>query len=140
VEELIMTEPAATVTPIGLLLADDLIFTSRITVTARNRGLTIKQARSVEALQRLVQQQTPSCIIVDLANPGLVIAELIRWLHASCVPRPRLVAYGSHVDAATLRAAREAGCDVVLPRSQFVEELPTKVAEWLAAPKDTPER
>jgi hypothetical protein len=43
-----------------------------------------------------------------------------------------VVAYGSHVDTATLRAAREAGCDVVLPRSKFVEELPTALPTWLA--------
>jgi CheY-like chemotaxis protein len=121
------------VTPIGVLLSDDLIFTSRITGTAQSLGLTIQPARSVAALQALVQQQTPSCVIVDLANPGLVIVDLIGWLHKSCVPGPRVVAYGSHVDTATLRAAREAGCDVVLPRSTFVEELPSKLPEWLAA-------
>jgi hypothetical protein len=43
---------------------------------------------------------------------------------------PRVVAYGSHVDTATLRAAREAGCDPVLPRSKFVEELPSALPHW----------
>ena len=36
---------------------------------------------------------------------------------------PTIIGYGSHVDTATLKAARDAGCDVVLPRSKFVEEL-----------------
>jgi len=44
---------------------------------------------------------------------------------------PRVVAYGSHVDAAGLKAARDAGCDVVLPRSAFVEQLPVKLREWM---------
>ena len=39
----------------------------------------------------------------------------------------------THVDAAGLRAAREAGCDPVLPRSQFVEALPLRLAEWVTA-------
>jgi len=42
-----------------------------------------------------------------------------------------VVGYGSHVDADTLHAARVAGCDPVLPRSRFVEELPTALAGWL---------
>jgi CheY-like chemotaxis protein len=130
-----MPDHTQAATPLGLLLSDDLMFTSRITGTAHGLGLTIKPARSVEALQALVQQQSPNCVIVDLANPGLVIADLIRWLRASCVLMPRVVAYGSHVDTATLRTAREAGCDVVLPRSKFVEELPSMLPEWMAAPE-----
>ena len=43
----------------------------------------------------------------------------------------RVVGYGSHVDAATLHAARVAGCDPVLPRSKFVEELPGALPGWL---------
>jgi hypothetical protein len=62
-----------------------------------------------------------------------VVADLIRRLE-TCSPVPRVVAYGSHVDAAGLRAAREAGGDVVLPRSKFVEELPHKLPTWLSEP------
>jgi hypothetical protein len=58
----------------------------------------------------------------------LVLADALASL--STARRPRVVAYGSHVDAAGLRAARAAGCDIVLPRSQFVEELPGKLKEW----------
>ena len=34
------------------------------------------------------------------------------------------------------RAAKEAGCSVVLPRSKFVEELPRALPEWLGAETD----
>jgi CheY-like chemotaxis protein len=118
---------------IGLLLCDDLMFTSRITGTAQALGLAIRPARSVEAFKDLAGQQTPACVLADLAYPGLVIAELVRWLRAACEPMPRVVAYGSHVDTATLRAAREAGCDLVLPRSKFVEVLPVELAAWMGA-------
>jgi CheY-like chemotaxis protein len=117
--------------PLGYVLSDDLIFTSRITGTARDLGLTVKPARSPDVLQRLARQQPPSCVIVDLANPGLDIADLNRWLSELATPKARVIAYGSHVDTATLRAAREAGCAAVLPRSQFVQELPHKLMEWL---------
>lgn len=112
----------------GLLLSDDLIFTSRITGEARALGLTIKTARSADALLTLARQEAPVCVLVDLANPGLVLWELMRQLAE--LGKPRVIAYGSHVDTATLRAAREAGCDPVLPRSQFVEELPMALPRW----------
>src|SRR5262249_17235687 len=110
-----MSEIPPSLDPSGLLLADDLIFSSRITGTARSLGFVMKSASSVAELQALARQQTPSCVIVDLSNPTLRIADFIRQLRETCSPMPRVVAYGSHVDTATLRAAREAGCDLVLP-------------------------
>ena len=115
----------------GLLLSDDLIFTSRITGTARDLGLEMKQAASVAALKVQCTPQAPSCVIVDLSNPGLMIDELMAWVGRNGAPMPRVIAYGSHVDTETLRKAREAGCDSVLPRSKFVEELPAKLREWI---------
>jgi CheY-like chemotaxis protein len=120
--------PAA---PQGLLLSDDLIFTSRVTGTACGLGLVVKPARSVEALVEMARQHRPRCVLVDLANPGLDLGDLFRRLAEVCAP-PRVVAYGSHVDKATLRAARAAGCEPVLPRSKFVEDLPRELPRWLA--------
>lgn len=114
----------------GLLLSDDLIFTSRITGTARDLGLTVRAARSVEALAAMARTTPPRLVLIDLGNPGLAVPDLLRRLREACPVMPRIVAYGSHVDAAGLRAAREAGCDVVLPRSKFVEDLPVKLPEW----------
>jgi CheY-like chemotaxis protein len=113
------------------VLSDDLIFTSRITATARDLGFAFRAARCAEALLALARQEAPRCVIVDLANPGLVVAELVRQLTEIRTPAPRVVAYGSHVDVATLRAAREAGCEPVLPRSKFVEELPRELGAWV---------
>jgi CheY-like chemotaxis protein len=118
-------------TPPGLLLSDDLIFTSRITGTAGSLGLTVKAARSADALLEMARQQPPDGVIVDLANPGLDVPELLRRLREVCPVMPRVTAYGSHVDAAGLKAARDAGCDLVLPRSAFVEKLPQDLPDWL---------
>ena len=114
----------------GLLLSDDLIFTSRITGTGSALGLPIRVAKSSDALLTLARQQAPACVILDLSNPGLAIADCVAALK-SLKPPPTLVAYGSHVDTATLKAARAAGCDHVFPRSQFVEELPTHLTAWM---------
>jgi DNA-binding NarL/FixJ family response regulator len=122
------TEPAAP----GLLLSDDLIFTSRITGTARGLGLEVRQVRDLAQLPDLAGRSQTRCVIVDLAFPGLDLSELIRLLGEFCETPPRVVAYGSHVDAAALHAARDAGCRPALPRSKFVEDLPRQLAQWLA--------
>jgi CheY-like chemotaxis protein len=122
--------------PLGLLLSDDLIFTSRVTATARDLGLVVKPARSAEGILQLAQNQLPRCIIVDLANPGLVLSDLLAQLAQTCQAMPRVVAYGSHVDTATLRSAREAGCDPVWPRSKFVEELAAALPGWFGPRTD----
>jgi CheY-like chemotaxis protein len=116
---------------IGLLLSDDMMFTSRIAGTARDLGLNLQSVTTVEALLSRARQENPSCVIVDLSNRTLDTASLVGKLRESCTPMPRIVAYGSHVDAKSLHAAREAGCDVVLPRSKFVEELPKQLPQWL---------
>jgi CheY-like chemotaxis protein len=118
---------------IGLVLCDDLIFASRITGTARSLGLDAKAARTIDALQKVLQDCTPRCLIVDLANPTLKLPELMTFLREHCTAMPRVVAFGSHVDTASLAAARAAGCDPVLPRSKFVDELPTALASWCTA-------
>jgi CheY-like chemotaxis protein len=126
-----MSEPPAP--PQGLLLSDDLIFTSRVTGTARALGLTVQAARSADALLALARRHAPRGVLIDLHNPGLDLPDLLRRLGEACPVMPRVVGYGSHVEAATLRAARAAGCDPVLPRSQFVEGLPAALPGWLGA-------
>ena len=120
------TEPAP-----GLLLSDDLIFASRITGTARTLGLEVRQVRILDQLPEAVNRVHARCVIVDLAFPDLDLPELMRRLSEGKAP-PRVVAYGSHVDAAALHAAREAGSAPVLPRSKFVEDLPRDLPGWLA--------
>src|ERR1700730_10537087 len=112
----------STTTAKGLLLSDDLIFTSRIVGCARSLGLTLAAARSADALLELARGSRPTCVILDLDNPGLELPGLMSAL-AAIAPPPRVIAYGPHVNAELLRAARAAGCDPVLPRSKFVEQL-----------------
>ena len=121
----------------GLLLSDDLLFASRISGTAERLGLTVHVQRTPEALLKQAAEEPPTCVLIDLHIPGLVIEEVVRQLKSQTTP-PRIIAYGSHVDTATLKRAREAGCDRVLPRSQFVEELPAALADWLASPETSP--
>lgn len=113
-----------------LVLCDDLIFSSRITGTGEALGLPARVARTPAQLEQLARAQPPACVIVDLHCPGLDITALVPRLREGRGAMPFIVGYGSHVDVATLRRAREAGCDLVLPRSQFVEDLPRELPRW----------
>jgi DNA-binding NarL/FixJ family response regulator len=118
--------------PQGLLLCDDLIFASRITGAARAAGLEVRPARTPDALAEAARREPPLGVLIDLGFPDLDLTALLRRLAEACPAMPRVVAYGSHVDAAGLRAARAAGCDLVLPRSKFVEDLEADLPVWLA--------
>lgn len=115
----------------GLMLCDDLIFFSRVAGTARATGLVVKQVRTASALQELAKSDPPGGVLLDLHHEGLDLPALLVGLCESCPVMPKIVAFGSHVEAEILRAAREAGCDLVLPRSQFVKLLETSLKEWL---------
>jgi CheY-like chemotaxis protein len=115
------------------MLSDDLIFSSRVRAEARALGLDVMQVRSTSALIEQVRRQPPvRGILLDLAFPGLELNKLLAELRAVCTALPRLIAYGPHIEAEALRAARVAGCDPVLPRSKFVEALPTELGVWLS--------
>jgi len=114
------------------MLCDDLIFFSRVAGSARAAGLSVRQVKSSADAITLAKQHAPGGVIVDLQNPGLDLLAFLAELKAACPVAPRIVAFGSHVEADVLKAARQAGCDRVMPRSQFAKELEGAIAEWLA--------
>jgi DNA-binding NarL/FixJ family response regulator len=118
----------------GLVLSDDLVFVSRIAATAQAAEFVVRQARTPAELIALAAKDPPAGVILDLQNPGLELPAFLSELRAACPVMPRVTAYGSHVEAELLRSAREAGCDLVLPRSKFVKELDSQIATWLSAP------
>jgi ActR/RegA family two-component response regulator len=117
------------VSPCGLLLCDDLIFVSRIAGAAKSLGFFLRSVKNPAELLSLARQILPRCVILDLHIADLHIEELIQALSA-LETKPFVVGYGSHVDTETLKKARTAGCDLVWPRSKFVEELTTALPQW----------
>jgi DNA-binding NarL/FixJ family response regulator len=116
----------------GLMLCRDLLFASKVMGAATALGVEVRIARDVDGLLSLARQHPPSGVIIDLHHPDFDLAALLGSLREVCPEMPRVVAYGSHVDAALLHAARLAGCDLVLPRSAFSERLAADLPGWLA--------
>jgi CheY-like chemotaxis protein len=109
-----------------VLLCDDLLFGSKVTTTGRAHGIPVVVARTPTAATAKAADAV--CVIVDLHMSGLDLPALLAGVRAAGATR--VIGFGSHVDVDTLKAARRAGCDAVMPKSQFTAELETKLAEW----------
>jgi len=108
---------------------DDLFFQMKLAETAKHVGVEVKVASSPEALQSLLEP-APKLVIVDLnaRNQPLAAVEKLRSSHRDL----RIVAFLSHVQRDLAQRAQAAGCNEVLPRSAFTQNL----AEILGAAKD----
>lgn len=109
--------------PAGLLLSRDLIFTSKITGTARELGHRVLVAGNTALASAMIEQWRPRVVFVDLSAGDLVAVPALLAYRASAGADTPFVAFGSHVDTQALAAAKSAGCDPVLPRSKFSAEL-----------------
>jgi len=118
--------------PAGLLLSRDLIFTTKVVGTARALGLVVVSAGNAALASAMLQQWTPEAVFVDLAAGDLVAPSALAVYRAQAAGTA-FVAFGSHVDAAALQAARDAGCEEVMPRSRFSAELPDLLRRHLSA-------
>ena len=98
-----------------LVLVRDLLFSSRIAATARAIGVDVKLMRDPAVLAA----ETARRLIVDLNQPGALDAA-VEWKKQS---GGEVIGFVAHVDAETIRRARDAGIDQVLPRSRFVAVL-----------------
>ncbi len=116
----------------GVIFCDDLIFTSKVSATARAHGFAVVSAKTVDQTLAHVTAIHATVVILDLHAPGLDVASMVEKLKLGN-PVPRIIAFGPHVDAKALKGARASGCDVVMPRSQFVSELETRMPDWFAA-------
>jgi DNA-binding NarL/FixJ family response regulator len=117
--------------PVGLLLSRDLIFTAKVTGTARALGTRVMVAGDMTLAATMIGQWRPRVVFVDLAAEELASPAALRSFQAEAGPETTFVAFGSHVDHAALDAATAAGCTLVLPRSRFTSELPELVRRYL---------
>lgn len=115
----------------GLLLSRDLIFTSKVTGTAKLLDRQVLVAGNSALAEAMIAQWHPRAVFVDLSAGDLVKPDALRSYRAAAGPETPFIAFGSHVDVAGMSAAAEAGCDPVLPRSRFTAELPELIRRYL---------
>ncbi len=120
-----------------LAVVQDMFFAAKITAAAKRAGVEVSYVRDEREL--LGAEPPPQMIIVDLNNgnlnnanldnpnlnkQGLNPVELIGKLKADPATREvRVIGFLSHVQGDLKREAELAGCDLVLPRSVFSQNL-----------------
>ena len=107
-----------------LCAIDDLLFSIKISTAARQLGVDVYFERKPEGLIPRIREKRPSLVIFDLNSARLHPLDAIERIKADPELREvRTLGYVSHVDSATIAAARTAGVDQVLARSAFVDRL-----------------
>ncbi len=103
---------------------DDLFFTVKINESAKRAGMPIVFVKSEkDALEQAGQK--PSLIILDLNCCAIEPLTLIRKLKSDQETKAiSLIGYLSHVQGELKQKAQEAGCDMVMARSAFSQNLP----------------
>jgi CheY-like chemotaxis protein len=114
--------------PSGLIFAlvSDLYFIPEIEAAAKKANFSFEWLDSYKPVAEfieLIKSKSPALIILDL-NSSIPWPE---WLPAAktdpALAQIPWLAFGSHMNPRRLAAARHAGADKVVPKSQFASQL-----------------
>ncbi|MEX2092331.1 MAG: hypothetical protein WD971_06620 [Pirellulales bacterium] len=103
-----------------VLLSGDLMGASRVEGAARMASVEFRMVGNIDAAVECCAAQPVALVMVDLATAGLDVAALVERLKGRSNHVPAIVAFGPHVHDEMLTAAKQAGCDQVLSRGQFM--------------------
>ena len=119
---------------------EDLFFLAKIQETARKLNVKVEFVKTDKDLMEKMQQngeEKPSLIIFDLNNNSAKPLTLIPKLKSKLKKGTSIIGFLSHVQGDLKQKAHEVGCDMVLPRSAFSQNLPQLLRRH-GAPEDGP--
>ena len=106
-----------------LAVLEDLFFTVKINESAKRAGLAIEFVKS-EPDAIAGARTKPALIIIDLNSRSVDPLQLIGRLKSDAETKAiSLLGYVSHVQGELKQQAQDAGCDMVLARSAFSQNL-----------------
>ena len=106
---------------------DDLFFLSKIQETARKLNVKVEFVKTdKDILDRLALNgdEKPSLIIFDLNNANAKPLTAIPRLKKELKKGTNIIGFLSHIQGDLKMKAMDAGCDMVIPRSAFSQNLP----------------
>ncbi|PYX24304.1 MAG: response regulator [Acidobacteria bacterium] len=118
---------------------DDLFFLAKIQETARKMNVKVEFVKTdKDLLERMKQngEEKPSLIIFDLNNANAKPLTLIPKLKSRLKKGTSIIGFLSHVQGDLKQKAHEVGCDMVLPRSAFSQNLPQLLRRHGAAEEE----
>jgi len=117
---------------------EDLFFMAKIQETARKLNVKVEFVKTDKDMMEKIQQngeEKPSLIIFDLNNNSVKPLSLIPKLKSKLKKGTSIIGFLSHVQGDLKQKAHEVGCDMVLPRSAFSQNLPQLLRRH-GAPED----
>lgn len=109
--------------PIALAIVRDLFFRSKIDAAAAATGAEVGYASTLDSVGLRCAELKPAVVFSDLSDDAFPALETLKRIRAAA-PGARVIGFASHVDLNSLRAAREAGYELALSRSEFTARLP----------------
>jgi PleD family two-component response regulator len=107
-----------------LALVTDLFFTVKISDAAKRVGMQVDFTKDEEEFLEKAQAK-PTLIIMDLNFSAFQPLKLVSKLKAnSDLKKISIIGFLSHVQGELKQKAHEMGCDMVLARSAFSQNLP----------------
>jgi len=107
-----------------LAAVDDFLFRSKIRAVAKHVNAEVAFAQTPEEILAQARAATPSLVIFDLnSQKSDPIATIAALKGDAALAGVRTIAFASHVHVDLIDAARRAGADQVLARSQFAGNL-----------------
>ena len=101
----------------------DIFFGAKISAAAKRVNLNMEMVSDADKILE-ASAGSPSVVIIDLNDAAIHPIELIRKLKAAGQdPAVQIIGFVSHVQSETIREAQKAGCDLVLARSVFSQQL-----------------
>ncbi|GGG63431.1 response regulator [Edaphobacter dinghuensis] len=120
---------------------EDLFFIAKIQETARKLGVKIAFIKNdKESIAQLTgkDEEKPGLIVFDLNNANAKPLTLIPKLKAKLKRGTSIVGFLSHLQGDLKAKATEAGCDTVMPRSAFSQNLPNLLRRYGIEEEDEP--
>jgi CheY-like chemotaxis protein len=107
---------------------EDLFFLAKIQETARKLGIKVGFVKAekevVSKITASSEQDRPSLIVFDLNNANAKPLTLIPKIRTKLKKGTSIIGFLSHLQGDLKVKAIEAGCDMVMPRSAFSQNLP----------------
>jgi hypothetical protein len=113
---------------------EDLFFNAKITETARKLGVKVAFVKNdKEAIAELTsheEAERPGLIVFDLNNANVKPLTLIPKLKSKLKKSTSIIGFLSHLQGDLKAKAVEAGCDTVMPRAAFSQNLPNLLRRY----------
>jgi hypothetical protein len=113
---------------------EDLFFNAKITESARKLGVKVAFIKNEkEAIAELTggeEADRPGLIVFDLNNANAKPLTLIPKLKAKLKKSTSIIGFLSHLQGDLKAKAVEAGCDTVMPRAAFSQNLPNLLRRY----------